>query len=180
MYMFINFELNYHRKLLQKTGCNYLFWTVLLREYDTVGIANWFFHEHSWCGQFRHALSKYAKKNIPSWLSFIPQISRIFGLLNLLLAMYMFINFELNYHRKLLQKTGCNYLLPFWNCDIFFTAIKIRPSHVVKLSKGIRYSRDCQMIFFMNIRDLVNFDMLFPNMQRKIYLRRSTWVHPGS
>jgi hypothetical protein len=27
------------------------------------------------------------------------------------------------------------------------------------------------MIFFMKIRDLVNFDMLFPNMQRKIYLR---------
>ena len=25
--------------------------------------------------------------------------------------------------------------------------------------------------FFMKIRDLVNFDMLFPNMQRKIYLR---------
>jgi hypothetical protein len=33
-----------------------------LREYDTVGIANWFFHENLWCGQFRHALSKYAKK----------------------------------------------------------------------------------------------------------------------
>jgi hypothetical protein len=64
-----------------------------LREYDTVGIANWFFHENSWFGQF--------------------------------LAMYMFIIFERNYHRKLLQKTGCNYLLPFWNCDIFFTAIKI-------------------------------------------------------
>jgi hypothetical protein len=29
--------------------------------------------------------------------------------------MYMFIIFERNYHRKLLQKTGCNYLLPFWN-----------------------------------------------------------------
>ena len=25
--------------------------------------------------------------------------------------------------------------------------------------------------FFMKIRDVVNFDMLFPNMQRKIYLR---------
>ena len=37
--------------------------------------------------------------------------------------------------------------------------------------KGIRYSRDCQMIFSMKIRDLVNFDMLFPYMQRKIYLR---------
>jgi hypothetical protein len=46
--------------------------------------------------------------------------------LNLLLAMYMFIIFERNYHRKLLPKIGCNYLLPFWNCDIFFTAIKIR------------------------------------------------------
>ena len=40
--------------------------------------------------------------------------------------MYMLIIFERNYHRKLLQKTGCNYLLPFWNCDNFFTAIKIR------------------------------------------------------
>ena len=39
--------------------------------------------------------------------------------------MYMFIIFERNYHRKLLQKTRCNYLLPFWNCDIFFTATKI-------------------------------------------------------
>jgi hypothetical protein len=60
--------------------------------------------------------------------------------LNLLLAMYMFIIFERNYHRKLLPKIGCNYLLPFWNCDIFF----------------------------MKIHELVNFDMLFPNMQRKI------------
>jgi hypothetical protein len=25
--------------------------------------------------------------------------------------------------------------------------------------------------FFMKIRDLVNFDILYPNMQRKIYLR---------
>ena len=33
-----------------------------LREYDTVGIANWFFHENSWFGQFRHALSKYQRK----------------------------------------------------------------------------------------------------------------------
>jgi hypothetical protein len=38
----------------------------LLREYDTVGIANGFFDENSSFGQFRHALSKYAKKNIPS------------------------------------------------------------------------------------------------------------------
>jgi hypothetical protein len=96
--------------------------------------------------------------------------------------MYMFIIFERNYHRKLLQKTGCNYLLPFWNCDIFFTAIKIRilkitwycpsswsggtcidlivhehlsfnfhlearRSHNWWSFKGIRYSRDCQLIF---------------------------------
>jgi hypothetical protein len=27
------------------------------------------------------------------------------------------------------------------------------------------------MDFFMNIRDLVKFDMIFPNMQRNIYLR---------
>jgi hypothetical protein len=48
-----------------------------LREYDTVVIANWFFHENSWCGQFRHAFSKYAKKNIPSWLSFRDIYDRI-------------------------------------------------------------------------------------------------------
>ena len=56
--------------------------TSLLREYDTVGIAKWFFHENSWVGQFRHALSKYAKKNIPSWFSFrdiYDRISTIFG-----------------------------------------------------------------------------------------------------
>ena len=35
-----------------------------LREYDTVGIANWFFHENSWFGQFRHALSKCAKSGV--------------------------------------------------------------------------------------------------------------------
>ena len=49
----------------------------VLREYHTVGIANWFFHENSWCGQFRHALSKYAMKNIPSWLSFRDIYDRI-------------------------------------------------------------------------------------------------------
>ena len=48
-----------------------------LREYDTVGIASWFFHENLWFGQFRHALSKYAKKNIPSWLSFRDIYDRI-------------------------------------------------------------------------------------------------------
>jgi hypothetical protein len=48
-----------------------------LREYDTVGIAKWFFHENSWFGQFRHALSKYAKKNIPSWLNFRDIYDRI-------------------------------------------------------------------------------------------------------
>ena len=42
--------------LIQVTAC--------LREYDTVGFANWFFDENSWFGQFQHALSKYAKKNI--------------------------------------------------------------------------------------------------------------------
>ena len=35
-----------------------------LRDYDTVGIANWFFHENSWFGQFRHALSKCAKSGV--------------------------------------------------------------------------------------------------------------------
>jgi hypothetical protein len=46
----------------------------------------------------------------------IPQISRIFGLPNLLLAMYMFIIFERNYHRKLLQKIGYN---------VSFTVLKL-------------------------------------------------------
>ena len=64
--------------------------------------------------------------------------SLLMPLLNLLLAMYMFIIFERNYHRKLLKKTGCNYLLPFWNCDIFFTAIKIR--FFLNLSKNGRNS----------------------------------------
>ena len=49
----------------------------LTKEYDTVGIANWFFHENSWLGQFRYALSKYANKNIPSWLSFRDIYDRI-------------------------------------------------------------------------------------------------------
>ena len=52
-----------------------------LKEYDTVGIAKWFVHENSWFGQLRHALSKYAKKNIPYWLSFryiYDRISTIF------------------------------------------------------------------------------------------------------
>jgi hypothetical protein len=48
-----------------------------LREYDTVVMAKWFFHENSWFGQFRHALSKYAKKKIPSWLSFRDIYDRI-------------------------------------------------------------------------------------------------------
>jgi hypothetical protein len=48
-----------------------------LGEYDTVGIAKWFFDENLWFGQFRHALSKYAKKNIPSWLSFRDIYDRI-------------------------------------------------------------------------------------------------------
>jgi hypothetical protein len=52
--------------------------------------------------------------------------------------MYMFIIFERNYHRKLLQKTGCNYLLPFWNCDIFFTAIKIRILKICRKMVAIR------------------------------------------
>jgi hypothetical protein len=79
---------------------NVRFGLLQLREYDTVGIANWFFHENSWFGQFRHA--------------------------------------ERNYHRKLLQKTGCNYLLPFWNCDIFFTAIKIRILKICRKMVEIR------------------------------------------
>jgi hypothetical protein len=49
----------------------------ILREYDSVGIAKWFFHENSWFGQFRHALSKYAKKNIPSCPSFRDIYDRI-------------------------------------------------------------------------------------------------------
>ena len=62
-----------------------------LREYDTVGIANWFFHESSWFGQFRHALSKYAKKNIPSWLSFRDIYDRISTIFRQIIKIRIFI-----------------------------------------------------------------------------------------
>jgi hypothetical protein len=62
-----------------------------LREYDTVGIANWFFHENSWFGQFRHALSKYAKKNIPSWLIFRDIYDRISTIFRQIFKIRIFI-----------------------------------------------------------------------------------------
>ena len=62
-----------------------------LREYDTVGIADWFFHENSWFGQFRHALSKYAKKNIPSWFSFRDIYDRISTIFRQILKIRIFI-----------------------------------------------------------------------------------------
>ena len=62
-----------------------------LREYDTVGIANWFFHENSWFGQFRHALSKYAKKNIPSRLNFRDIYDRISTIFRQIFKIRIFI-----------------------------------------------------------------------------------------
>ena len=49
----------------------------------------WFFRENSWFGQFRHALSKYAKTNIPSWLCFrdiYDRISTIFFKIRIFIA----------------------------------------------------------------------------------------------
>ena len=63
----------------------------VLREYDTVGIVNWFFHENSWFGQFRHALSKYAKKNIPSWLSFRDIYDRVSTIFRQIFKIRIFI-----------------------------------------------------------------------------------------
>jgi hypothetical protein len=64
------------------------------------GIAKWFFHEKSWFGQFRHALSKYEKKNIPSWLSFrdiyhriATNFRQIFKIRIFLISFYSFYNF---------------------------------------------------------------------------------------
>jgi hypothetical protein len=51
--------------------------TFLLPPFIDHLLPTWFFHENSWFGQFRHALSKYAKKNIPSWLSFRDIYDRI-------------------------------------------------------------------------------------------------------
>ena len=65
--------------------------TSSLREYDTVGIAKWFFHENSCFGQFRHALSKYAKKNIPSWLSFRDIYDRISTIFQQIFKIRIFI-----------------------------------------------------------------------------------------
>ena len=62
-----------------------------LREYDTVGIAKWFFHENSWFGQFRHALSKYAKKNTPSWLIFRDIYDRISTIFRQIFKIRIFI-----------------------------------------------------------------------------------------
>jgi hypothetical protein len=69
--------------LIQVTAC--------LREYDTVGFTNWFFDENSWFGQFRHALSKYAKKNIPSWLSFRDIYDRISTIFRQIFKIRIFI-----------------------------------------------------------------------------------------
>ena len=62
-----------------------------LREYDTVGIAKWIVHENSWFGQFRHALSKYAKKNIPLWLSFRDIYDRISTIFRQIFKIRIFI-----------------------------------------------------------------------------------------
>ena len=69
--------------LIQVTAC--------LREYDTVGFTNWFFDENSWFGQFRHALSKYAKTNIPSWLSFRDIYDRISTIFRQIFKIRIFI-----------------------------------------------------------------------------------------
>jgi hypothetical protein len=63
----------------------------ILREYDSVGIAKWFFHENSWFGQFRHALSKYAKKNIPSCPSFRDIYDRISTIFRQIFKIRIFI-----------------------------------------------------------------------------------------
>ena len=63
----------------------------MLREYDTVGIAKRFLHENSWFGQFWHTLSKYAKKNIPSWFSFRDIYDRISTIFRQILKIRIFI-----------------------------------------------------------------------------------------
>jgi hypothetical protein len=59
--------------------------------YSRLGIAKWFFHENSGFGQFRHALSKYAKKNIPSWLNFRDIYDRISTIFRQIFKIRIFI-----------------------------------------------------------------------------------------